>query len=84
MYLQSVQNPGSSGSDGTSSGSSSSSSSISAREMALHQASSLLPTLHEDSELITTQQQLPGKSADFHLLLRYTSTKNIQIYLGFV
>lgn len=53
QYVQAMQNPASA-EFSSGSGSSSSSSSISAREMALlSQSSGLLPTLHEESELIT-------------------------------
>lgn len=73
QYVQSVQNVGSSNSDVTSSSSSSSSSSISPRDMALlNQTSGLLPTLHEDSELVTTQQHSLGKCS----VVEAGSTKN--------
>lgn len=63
QYVQSIQNVASSGSEITSSGSSSSSSSVSARDMALiNQTSGPLPTLHEDSELITSHQLEKGKN----------------------
>lgn len=58
QYVQAMQNPTSSD---CSSGSSSSSSSISPRDVAiLGQSSGILPTLHEDTELVTTMQPSVG------------------------